>query len=745
MICYGGRGSSKSQLAAKKLIYRCLTEPYFRYILYRKTYNTIKDSQFQTIKDIVYEWGLQDLFIFNVSPLEIRCINGNKFICRGGDEPKKLKSIKDPTGVWYEEEIPDEGDFITITTSIRTQKAEYLQEIFTINPEVEGDYTEHWFWQRFFKDKPDGTFSDKATIDIGDNKTFETTYTVHHSTYKDNRWLPDSFKAQLLDLQRTNPYYYTIYVLGMWGNRTTDGNFYSGFDRTRNVLPQAECRYNPLQVLHVTFDFNVNPYVTICIWQITGKRATQIDEICLPTPNNRTDLACREFCRRYRGHQGGVFIYGDPAGLHEDTRTEKGYNDFRIIANELAEFRPQMKYQKVAPPVHTRGQFINAVFSERAQGLDFIISDKCTNSIADYMFLKMASDGTKAKIKTKNPDTGVSYEKYGHCFVGETMITTYKGDVRIDQIKEGDLVLTRSGYKPVLKIFDNGYKYVNTYRIGNKKITCTPDHKFWTKEHNFKEIGHLINSTTFCIFEETKICNKKLNVLNLTDIDLSETHSATDGQTGYIFQDGLRLTGNEKNRDTIDIYGLSQTGKYLKDIIYTTKTVIRSIMTLKIWNVLMGRSILVNTTVNCQNMLSNIKLIFLMKRQEKRQKNGINQTRVGNGIKNICGLSWKANAENKTVLSVEMNLKPYQQEKQNIVQENVEDELQPVYSETKKRVYDIMVEDEHEYFANGILVHNCSDSNDYMICSAFASEFIAWQRGSIIRPTTGKNYNKHIY
>lgn len=601
VICYGGRGSSKSQWAAKKLIYRCLTESYFRYILYRKTYNTIKDSQFQTIKDIVYEWGLQDLFVFNVSPLEIRCINGNKFICRGGDEPKKLKSIKDPTGVWYEEEIPDEGDFITITTSIRTQKAPYLQEIFTINPEVEGDYTEHWFWQRFFKDKPDGTFSDKTTIDIDDGKTFETTYTVHHSTYKDNRWLPDSFKAQLLDLQRTNPYYYTIYVLGMWGNRTTDGNFYSGFDRARNVWMRDECRYNPAQVLHVTFDFNVNPYVTICIWQIAGKRAIQIDEICLPTPNNRTDLACREFCKRYRGHQGGVFIYGDPAGLHEDTRTEKGYNDFRIIATELAEFRPQMKYQKVAPPVHTRGQFINAVFSENAQGLEFIVSDKCTNTIADYMFLKMASDGTKAKIKTKNPDTGVSYEKYGHCFVGETMITTEKGDVRIDKIKPGDLVLTRTGYKPVLKIFDNGYKNVNTYRIGNKEITCTPDHKFWTKEHSFKEIGHLINSTTFCIFEENKICNRKLNVLNLTGTDLSETHSATGG------------------------------------------------------------------------------------------------------------------------------------------------ELQPEYSETKRKVYDIMVADVHEYFANGILVHNCSDSNDYMICAAFAQEFSAWQRGSIIRPTIGKNYNKHIY
>lgn len=414
LICYGGRGSSKSIFAAKKLIWRCMTEKYFRYILYRKTYNTIKDSQFQTIKDIVYEWGLQDLFTFNVSPLEIKYANGNKFICRGGDEPTKLKSIKDPTGVWYEEEIPDEGDFITITTSIRTQKTDYLQEIFTINPEVEGDYTEHWFWKRFFKDNPEGTFNDITTVDIGFGKVFETTYTCHQSTYLDNRWLPDSFKAQLISLQRTNPYYYTIYALGKWGNKTSDGNFYKLFKRLKNARPEKECVYNSSLPLLLSFDFNVHPYVTITIHQAKGKKITQIDEICLPTPNNRTDLACRHFAKRYSEHKAGVWIYGDPAGLHEDTRTEKGYNDFQIIMKELAMFRPVAKWAKVAPPVHTRGMFINAVFDENAQGLEFIISEKCVNTIADYMFLKEASDGTKAKIKIKNPDTGVTYEKYGH-------------------------------------------------------------------------------------------------------------------------------------------------------------------------------------------------------------------------------------------------------------------------------------------------------------------------------------------
>ena len=448
LICYGGRGSSKSVFAATKLIMRCLTEPYFRYILYRRTYNTIRDSQYQTIKDLIEDWGLEHLFHFTRSPLEITCHNGNKFICRGGDEPKKLKSIKDPTGVWYEEEIPAEGDFITITTSIRTGKAPYLQEILTINPEVEGDYRLHWFWQRFFKDKPQGTFSDAATIALADGTPHITTYTCHHSTWQHNRWLPPSFQAQLMMLHSTNPYYYTIYALGQWGNKTTEGNFYKLFDRIRNTRPEVQCIYNPDAPLHLTFDFNVHPYVTLCIWQVAGRHATQVDELCLATPHNRTDMACRRFLERYHSHRGGIYIYGDPAGMHEDTRTEKGYNDFHIIMKELARYRPVPRWQRVAPPVHIRGMFINAIFETQAHGITLTISDRCTHTITDYMQLKEAADGRKDKTRIKHPQTGITYEQYGHtsdandyfiCALFLNEFTTYQ---------RGDVVYSKPLYKP---------------------------------------------------------------------------------------------------------------------------------------------------------------------------------------------------------------------------------------------------------------------------------------------------------
>ena len=214
LICYGGRGSSKSVFAAKKLIYRCLSEPFFRCILVRNTYATIKDSSYQTIKDIIFEWGLQDLFEFKLQPLEIHCKNGNYFIARGCDDTSKMKSVKDATSVWYEEDVPTESDFITITSSIRTQRANYLQEIFTINPEVEGNYQDHWFWKAYFKDKPvNQGFSDVRQFDVDKDTKVNLTYTVHHSTHLDNKWLPDEFRAMLMDLKRTKRYSLTLVFL----------------------------------------------------------------------------------------------------------------------------------------------------------------------------------------------------------------------------------------------------------------------------------------------------------------------------------------------------------------------------------------------------------------------------------------------------------------------------------------------------------------------------------------------------
>ena len=45
------------------------------------------------------------------------------------------------------------------------------------------------------------------------------------------------------------------------------------------------------------------------------------------------------------------------------------------------------------------------------------------------------------------------------------------------------------------------------------------------------------------------------------------------------------------------------------------------------------------------------------------------------------------------------------------------------------KVYDITVEDLHEFFANGILVHNCTDVADYVLCTFLSKSWLKYQRG----------------
>ncbi len=212
-ILYGGRDSGKSREIAQLLIEKCLSSEYFRFILVRKTYESIKSSQYQLIKDIVEEWGLQDLFTFRESPMEIRCVNGNKFIARGCDKPDKLKSISNPSGAWYEEGNQlTEKDYTTVSTTLRTNKGG-TQEYFSFNPEYEGELKDNWIYKMFFNGKPDATdFTSSVKID---DYTFK--YRVTHSTYLDNPFATPQRIANYKRLASINRYYQDVWLDGRWG------------------------------------------------------------------------------------------------------------------------------------------------------------------------------------------------------------------------------------------------------------------------------------------------------------------------------------------------------------------------------------------------------------------------------------------------------------------------------------------------------------------------------------------------
>lgn len=455
-ILWGSRDSSKTNYTAKYLIYSCVNDKYFRCILARLKAEWVAESQWLTIKDEVEDMGLSSIFHFTVKPLKITClINGNMFLCRGASDVNSIKSVKDPTHLWCEEDIVyiPERDYIIISQSLRSSKVKNCQQIFTINPEIKGqDYEENWFWQHYWgeKHKDELSFKDyhESTIKVYDpisdehvDKKFRTNYTVHHSTYKHNRWCPPERRAQHEGLRKRDPHWYKIFTLGLWGNKSADGLFYNTFDRGRQI---ARCEYDKNRALHITFDFNVRPYVSLGIWQyytdreqnpelwdritdIQGSFETllvKIDEIAAKEPRNRTKYACEDFLKEYRNHDEGLFLYGDPAGKHEDTRSEKGSDDFNIILKELKEMNPQKRVHTAAPSVVKRGEFICSIFAENAYKVAIAFDPICKHSIIDYTSGQADADGKKFKKKVRDSVDEPVYEKYHHFSDGDDYFIT---------------------------------------------------------------------------------------------------------------------------------------------------------------------------------------------------------------------------------------------------------------------------------------------------------------------------------
>lgn len=189
------------------------------------------------------------------------------------------------------------------------------------------------------------------------------------------------------------------------------GEIYHEF---RSGVHTKPLKYIPELPLHVSFDFNVNPYMTCTVHQVVGKKAFQIDEICLTSPKNRTSFICKEIIKRYPNHAAGMFVYGDPNGVKEDTRIEKGHNDYTIIVRELKQFKPALRVFKAAPAVVMRINFINTVLVSGYQGCEISIGENCHKTIEEYQYCKEDSDGTKLKEKAHDTSTGATYEKYGH-------------------------------------------------------------------------------------------------------------------------------------------------------------------------------------------------------------------------------------------------------------------------------------------------------------------------------------------
>ena len=217
----GSAGSGKSERAAAKLLMRLMMEEGHRFVCWRKVGKSIRNSTFKLFKDQIQRWKLGQIFDIKETDMTIiNKLNGNEILSIGLDDREKIKSLTSPTGFWIEEITElEEADFNQLDTRLRGYTKNYKQIIGTFNPISEY----HWIKDRFFPEYVEQKRKEKGYAYLVreikvDDKVVKVPALMVHSTYKDNQFLDDEYKATLESYKFIDPAYYRIYTEGEWGS-----------------------------------------------------------------------------------------------------------------------------------------------------------------------------------------------------------------------------------------------------------------------------------------------------------------------------------------------------------------------------------------------------------------------------------------------------------------------------------------------------------------------------------------------
>lgn len=208
IIMKGSAGSGKSVDTAMHYVLRLMSDKGRNLICVRKSDITNRDSTYAELTGAIYRMfgdKAEAYWKIRQSPLALECrANGNQIIFRGVNDEKqreKLKSITFQKGkltdVWIEEATEiTQADFEIIDDRLRGElpPGQFYQIRCTFNPVNKN----HWIKKVFF-DMPDSNVL------------------THHSTYLQNRFIDDAYRARMERRKLVDPEGYQIYGLGEWG------------------------------------------------------------------------------------------------------------------------------------------------------------------------------------------------------------------------------------------------------------------------------------------------------------------------------------------------------------------------------------------------------------------------------------------------------------------------------------------------------------------------------------------------
>jgi len=693
--CKGGRGSTKSSFISCEIILGIIRNAGANALVCRRYDNELRDSVYGQMKWAATKLGVEGMFRFMVSPMQAIYIpTGQKIIFKGADNPLKVKSINLGEGyikyAWFEEVDQFSGyeEVRNILQSLFRGEDHERTAFFSFNPPKSA---RSWVNQQ---------------VKIPKAKKL-----VHDSDYRSvpKSWLGERFIVDAEHLKTVNEAAYRHEYLG---EETGTGLEVFNNVTIREITDEEIKEFAQIRQ-GIDWGYAVDPVVFLRAHYSAKKRTVYLfKEIA------GIGISNRKLAERLTTQEKRMLTIADSA---EPKSISEMCDDYGVNI---------IGCKKGAGSIEHGLKWLS--------DLENIIIDPIRCPLAAKEFVNYALDVDRNGIViSRYPD------KDNHCLHGDTYIATINGNVKIKDIKIGDMILTRNGYRKCLQQWKSGINK-QTYKLitkSGKILICTDNHYIYSGDY-FRRLDTL--SYGMPLLEQRGNLWKHQNVLNMMDISLEDGKTQSAEKIDYI-------TEMERlEKDFMYIFGKNYMGKLKKEWLYTILTVIPLTMKLAIYRKLININIVVFMKLLKKDISRCVKILTIL---EIKQRRGTHQKKASNGINsmqkildllkksllkrhanvvinNISGIE-RIFVEDFAVMRVSLSieeikdmiilLKYVNVAAKNIYAQNMIKEdfalghVQLVLLNGKHDVYDITVEGEHEFFANGILVHNCIDSVRYML------------------------------
>lgn len=496
-------------------------------------------------------------------------------------------------------------------------------------------------------------FFEQPQVEPGFNGVHgDTTYI--HTTYLDNlNNLNESIISKFEKLKEKHPKKYEHRVMGGWLDEA-EGLIFENYSIIPNLPDEAE-----LIGYGLDFGFSSDPAALVAAYRYDGQ--VIFDEMIYQTHLTNSELI-------HLMKSKGVDIYqtvwadsAEPKTIEEISRA--GFNIKPVV--------------KGSDSIRAGIRIVNDIEH-------MAVTKRSINLLKELRMYCYDTDKNGKPI-----DKPV--DNWNHCFVYDTQISTPKGNKKIGLIQEGDYVNTPNGVKRVLKKWDNGIKRIRHYSMRfdtfSLSLDSTKDHKVKVSDE-WKQISKL----------------KKGDKIYLRK-SLMEKH---------IISTQMNAISQKAEKGFIGLFGNTIMEKSQKAIIFIMLMKIPTTIIFKTLTLLAKIYIL---GIQVKNVLKTILngLKSFIKKELNQLKNGISRKKEGNGIQNtVKKVGLIARFIERIVLFAVRHTKHTYQQEVNTATIIVKLKRLEIGQKRNEFVFDLMVEDEHCYYANGVLVHNCIDALRYL-------------------------------